>query len=162
MTLGQFATAVGARPRWVLNALTRLKVPRRYSERLARRLCLARLLAEDVGMTLAAAYRMAGKALEEADPSGTWRHESLNAAIALSIDMPRFYTAYGAGLALSRQYSEKVRGRRPSKLKSAVQRAREYGIDTTLLEAQLARTPAQRVRELDENLEFLRRVRMTP
>ena len=81
MTLGQFATAVGARPRWVLNALTRLKVPRRYSERLARRLCLARLLAEDVGMTLAAAYRMAGKALEEADPSGTWRHESLNAAM---------------------------------------------------------------------------------
>ena len=56
MTLGQFAVAVGASPRWVLNALTRLRVPRRYDEPLARRLALARTLHESAGFPLPRAF----------------------------------------------------------------------------------------------------------
>lgn len=163
MTLGQFATAVGAPPRWVLNALTRLRVPRRYSEPLARRLALAKMIADTVGAALPEAFALAGRAVKEADPFATWRHESPSGAVILTIDLPRFFTSYGARLALARnQYGEKRRGRRPSRRKSATARAREYGVDTTLLGAQLTRTPAQRVSELDQNLEFLRKVRVRP
>ena len=160
MTLGQFAVAVGATPRWVLNALTRLGVPRRYSEPLARRLALARLLAQGTGSQLPDAFQLAARTLAEADPNGVWRHESGGGAIVLSVDMPRFFTGYGARLALAlNEYGEKVRGRRPSRRKSAVKRAQEYGVDTTLLDSQLRRTPAQRLSELNENMEFLSALR---
>ena len=161
MTLGQFATAVGAPPRWVLNALTRLKVARRYSEPLARRLALARMLGEGAGTALPEAWTLARRALTETDPFGTWWHESPSGAIALVVEMPRFFTAYGARLALARNnYGEKARGRKAKRRGTAVERARAYGVDTSLLGAQLTRTPAQRVSELDWNLEFLRKVRV--
>lgn len=161
MTLGQFAMAVGAPPRWVLNALTRLKVARRYSEPRARRLALAKMLADTAGTALPESWKLAGRALAETDPFGTWRHESPSGAIALVVDMPRFFTSYGVRLALARNnYGEQARGRRAKRRGSAVERARAYGIDTTLLTAQLTRTPAQRVSELDQNLEFLRKVRV--
>jgi hypothetical protein len=161
MTLGQFAVAVGAPPRWVLNALTRLGVPRRYSEPLARRLALARLLAEVVGVPLPEAFALAKRVLAEADPFGIWRLESPSGAIALTIEMPRFFTGYGARLALANtQYGEKRRGRKPSRRGSAGERARAYGVDTTLLSAQLSRTPQRRVSELNQNVEFLKNVRV--
>ena len=163
MTLGQFATAVGAPPRWVLNALTRLKVARRYAEPLARRLALAKMLADAAGTALPDAWAFAGRALAETDPFDTWRHESPSGAIALVVEMPRFFTSYGARLALARnQYGEKPRGRGATRRGTAIERAQAYGVDTTLLGAQLTRTPAQRVSELDQNLEFLRKVRLAP
>jgi len=163
MTLGQFATAVGAPPRWVLNALTRLKVARRYSEPLARRLALAKMLADTAGTALPDAWTLAERALSETDPFGTWRHESPSGAITLVVEMPRFFTSYGARLALARnQYGEKPRGPRAKRRGTAIERAEAWGIDTSLLGAQLTRTPAQRVSELDRNLEFLRKVRVGP
>lgn len=161
MTLGQFATAVGAPPRWVLNALTRLKVPRRYSEPLARRLSLARLLADTLGTALPEAFGLARRVLDQSGPHDMWRLESPEGAVVVTMDLPRFFTAYGARLALSRNdYGEKKRGRKPRRRGTAVERARAYGVDTTLLDSQLARTPAQRVSELDQNIEFLRRIRV--
>lgn len=163
MTLGEFATALGASPRWVLNALTRLKVARRYSEPLARRLALARMLAEDLGVALPEAFTLAGRALAETDPFGTWRQESPNGAIVLLLEMPRFFSSYLPRLSLARSsYGEKRRGRRPTRKKSATQRAQEYGVDTTLFGAQLTRSPQQRVRELDQNIAFLRGVKVKP
>lgn len=158
MNLGQFAVAVGATPRWVLNALTRLRRRRRYDEALARRLSLARMLAETLGMRLPRAFEVAGRALAEAKPEELWRMESDNGAVILVIDLPRFFTSYLPCLALARSsYEERPRGRREMKRRSALSRAAAYGMDTTLLDGQLSRTPAQRVSELDENLDFYRR-----
>jgi hypothetical protein len=161
MTLGQFAMAVGATPRWVLNALTRLKVRRRYDEPLARRLALARMLADTLDMPLPRAFEVAGRAVREGDPYGQWRVESPSGAVILVIDMPRFFTSYGARLAMARNgYDEKPRGRKVRTRATAMRRLGEYGFDTTLIAGQLARTPVQRVAELDQNLDFYRRVRV--
>ena len=160
MTLGQFATAVGATPRWVLNALTRLKVPRRYDEPLARRLSLARVIAEATRSALPEAFELAARALAEADPHREWRHGSSDGAITLTVDLPRFFTIYGARLTVAlHQYGEKQRGRRPTRRKSAVKRAKEYGVDVTLLESQLRRTTAQRTARLSKDMKTVREMR---
>ncbi len=162
MTLGQFAVAVGATPRWVLNALTRLKVRRRYDEPLARRLALARMLGGELGMPLDRAFELAGRALAEADPQGQWRKESDNGAVILVIDMPRFFTRFGTRLAVARnKYGERLRGRRPHKRRSAVQRAREFGVDVTLIDSQLRRTPEQRFKMVAEEMHFFSAIRGT-
>jgi hypothetical protein len=159
MTLGQFATAVGASPRWVLNALTRLGTPRRYGEPLARRLALARFLSFGAGMSLPEAFKLAERALREADPHGTWRLEGPG-GVAITVDMPRFFTTYGAHLALAlNSYGERQRGRRPSRRRSAIERARAYGVDLTLFDSALRRTPVERLRLLDENMQIMRRLR---
>jgi hypothetical protein len=161
MTLGQFATAVGASPRWVLNALTRLDLPRRYSEPLARRLALARFVSGTVGAPLPHSMRLAERALREADVHGPWRMEGPG-GVALSVDLPRFFTTYGANLALAlNAYGERPRGRRPSRRGSAIERAREYGTDLTLFDSALRRTPEDRIRKVAEDMEFLSTVRGT-
>lgn len=163
MTLGLFAAAVGAPPRWVLNALARLRVRRRYDEPLARRLALARMLTETVDMPLPRAFALATRALREGDPHAQWRVESPNGAVVLVVDMPRFFTTYGAQLAMALNgYDERPRGRPPRTRKTALRRLAEDGFDTTLISGQLSRTPVQRVSELDQNLDFYRRVRVKP
>ena len=156
MTLGQFAVAVGATPRWVLNALTRLGLPRRYGEPLARRLALARFIAEAVGTPLPQAFRLAARALAEADPHGTWRPGGEEpGGVSLAIEMPRFFTAYGVNLALARNgYGERVRGRRPRRRGSAVERAKAYGVDVTLFDSALRRGPEQHMRMVAEDMAF--------
>jgi hypothetical protein len=159
MTLGCFATAVGASPRWVLNALARLRVRRRYGEPLARRLALARFISESAQTPLPDALRIADRALREADPGSTWRLEG-KGGVSLVVDLPRFFTTYGANLALAlNSYGEKPRGRRPSRRGSAIERAHAYGIDLTLIDSALRRTPEQRLRLLDENMQVMRRLR---
>lgn len=159
MTLGRFATAVGASPRWVLNTAARLGLPRRYTEPLARRLALCRFIGAAVQMPLPEAMRVAERALREAGPRGTWRLEQPG-GVALVVDLPRFFTAYGANLALAlNTYGERPRGRRPSRRGSAIDRAREYGVDLTLFDSALRRSPADRLKLLDENMEFVRKLR---
>ena len=158
MTLGQFATAVNATPRWVLNALARLGHKRAYSEPLARRLALARYLAEGVGMPLTEAWEVARDVLA-LPMTGVWRRESLG-GVTLTIELGRFYTTYGAHLALvNAEYGEGLRGRRPSRRQSAIQRAKDYGIDVTLLDSALRRTPEERLKMLSENMAFLAKLR---
>jgi len=155
MTLGRFATAVGASPRWVLNALARLRLPRRgYDEALARRLALCRFIAAAVQTPLPEALRLADRALREADPRSTWRLEGPG-GVSLVVDLPRFFTTYGANLALAlNSYGEKARGRRPSRRGSAIERARAYGVDVTLLDSALRRTPEERLRMVAEDMAF--------
>jgi hypothetical protein len=160
VTLGSFAVVVGASPRWVLNALTRLGIPRRYDEPLARRLSLARLISDTTGSPLRESLAVAMLALDEGNPWGTWRNESADGAVALVLDLPRFFTAYNARLALAtNEYGEKTRGRKPNRRRSAVTRAQEYGVDTTLLDSQLRRTLQQRMKEALVNIEALKSMR---
>jgi hypothetical protein len=164
VTLAHFAITVGASPRWVLNALARLKVPRRYSEKLARRLALARALAVELGMPLARAWQRAGRAVA-ADPFSTWEETSDDGAVTIRIDLPRFYSSYQARLARARtQYGMKVRGRRPTRRPkgSAVERARAYGWDVTLLDASLEQTEEDRLRRLSTTVRSLDKLRRHP
>ena len=160
LTLAPFAAAVHAPPRWVLNALTRLAVPRRYSEPLARRLSLARMLESETGMSLPRAFKLAGRILAEARPDGTWRHESDNGAIVLEVELPRFFSNYLARLSLARNhYGEKVRGRRTGRRGSAIERAKAYGFDLTLHDSALRRTGEQRLAMLNDTMGTLQRLR---
>jgi hypothetical protein len=160
MTLGQFAVAVGTSPRWALNALTRLGVKRRYAEPLARRLSLARVFVDGAGMPLVEAFDLAAEILRTTDPFATWRRESTDGVLTFTVDLPRFFTRYGARLALARnEYGEKVRGRKPKRRGSALQRAEAWGWDTTLLDANLRRTPQQRLARVAEDGRFLSELR---
>jgi hypothetical protein len=159
MTLGQFSTAVGAEPRWVLNALTRLGLPRRYDEPLARRLALARVLSEALHTSLTRAMELSGRALDEGRSGRLWRFEGPD-GVGLEVDMARFLTNYGARLSLARtHYGEKPRGRRPQRHGSALERAAEYGFDVTLFDSALKRTPEERIRQVSEDMEFLAKLR---
>ena len=65
-------------------------------------------------------------------------------------------------LSLARSwYAERRRGRPPKRPRGGVAWAKWYGVDVTLLVESLKRTPAERLRALDANLEFLKSVRLT-
>jgi hypothetical protein len=159
MTLGQFAVAIGASPRWVLNALTRLRVPRRYDEPLARRLALAKTLHDSAGYTLPRAWATAKRILSEADYFKPWEYESGDGLVTVRIDLPRFFTNYQVRRAVagSSHAAPKRRGRTPSRRGSAIERARAYGIDVTLLDANLTESPDSRLRRLDGNRRIFER-----
>jgi hypothetical protein len=159
MTLGRFAVAVGASPRWVLNALTRLRVPRRYDEPLARRLALAKTLQGSAGFTLPRAWETAKRILREADYFKVWEYESGDGLVTVRIDLPRFFTNYQVRLAVaqSSHAAPKRRGRASSRRGSAIERARAYGIDVTLLDANLAEPTDTRLRRLDGNRRIFQR-----
>ncbi|MFI5312519.1 MAG: hypothetical protein ACHQQ3_14885, partial [Gemmatimonadales bacterium] len=63
MTLGQFAAAVAAPSRWVQNAFAVLGLRGPYDDECAKRIGLARLLAEATGMPLLRAWPAARDAL---------------------------------------------------------------------------------------------------
>lgn len=164
LTLGQFALAVGATPRWVLNALTRLRVPRRYDEPLARRLVLARVLADALDQELPGAFQHAGRILAAADLHQPWAEPSGDGLVTVTVDLPRVMTLYAIRLGLARnRYGEKPRGRRMQRRGPAVARAREWGMDLTLLIETLKRSPEQRLESLhvarEELLEMRRAMR---
>lgn len=152
LTLGQLAVAVGASKRWVLNALARLEIPRGgYDEAVARRLSLARQLADATRMPLTGAYAAAGVILAETDPHGTWRVESVDGAVRIEVDLPQFFRAYLPRLALARtHYQERRRGRPFTRGRTAVERAQAWGWDTTLLDSALARPLEQRMQRAAE------------
>lgn len=156
MTLQETAAAVGHSPRWVLNALTRLKVPRRYGEPLARRLCIARLLSVGLKVPLPDAWQLASQALA-GDLSRPWHWQS--DGLRLEIDLPRVLGAYAARLAAARNAGPRTRGRRPARSKSAVARAREWGTDLTLFESTLNRTMADRLGRAATSIDVLRQLR---
>jgi len=149
MTLQETAAAVGESPRWVLNALTRLKVPRRYSEPLARRLYIARLLNRGLRLPLPDAWHLAADVLA-GNLTEPWRHEA--DGLSLQIDVPRVLTGYAARLALARHQGPRARGRRRSTFGSAVERAAQWGIDVSLLEAMLDLPPRRRTASAVANM----------
>lgn len=57
---------------------------------------------------------------------------------------------------MSQPNREESHGPAPLEDTPAIARAREYGIDITLLEAMLDRTVEERLRMLDANLRFIR------
>jgi len=156
LTLGQLAMAVGASRRWVLNALTRLEVPRKdYDEPLARRLCLARQLAEAMRMPMPGACAAAAVILNETDLHATWRVESPDGAVRIEVDLPRFFSAYLPRLALARtHYQEKPRGRPFAGGQTAMARAQAWGWDTTLFASALRWPRGKLLEQAADNMAF--------
>jgi len=158
MTLGQFATAVGATPRWVQNARAVLKLHGRYSDDTARTLGLARELADATGMPLMRAFPLATSALAAWPAERQWTYANVDASVRMTIDLQRYLSAFSTRLSLARSaYQERRRGPRPARSRNPVAAATEYGWDVTLFDESFKLTPVQRLRRLDEMSEFFRR-----
>ncbi len=156
MTLAQFAVAIGAQPKWVQNAFAVLDLQPTYSEERARRLALARMLKESHGIPLKRSWAVAGNTLAHPDDAAAWRYASPSGSAELVIDRERFLSWFTAALSRARVwYAERRRGR-PRRRRRGVAGARDYGVDIGLLEASLRRTPAERLRRLDEDVAFFR------
>jgi hypothetical protein len=162
LTLGQYAVAVGAPTRWVQNAHAVLGLVAEYTPEGARRLAFARLLKETVGMRLVGGYALAGPALASWPAHRTWTQAGPGGAAAVTVDLERFLSDCNVRLSLARSwYAERRRGRPPKRRRRGVAWAKWYGVDVTLLEESLKRTPAERLRALDANLDFLKSLRFT-
>jgi hypothetical protein len=157
MTLAQFAIAVGAHPKWVQNAAALLELDLGYTADEARRLGLVKLLHEELGLTLGRSWDIAVRALEiggvEATAFGT-----PDGVVRLLVDVERYLSDFAARLSLARtHYEPRPRGRPPRRrARTAVERARRHGLDIGLLRDSLRLTPAERLRRLDTNREFVR------
>jgi hypothetical protein len=160
MTLGEFAYVIDAEPKWVQNAASALGAPFPHTLPTARRLLIARAVSDETGMPLARAYRVAKEALHRYDGSvRPVRIAGDDGSVAVSIDVYRLLASLSAGMSrLAMLYAPKQRGR-PRRPKDPVRTARAYGVDITLLDANLRRSPAERLRMLDAMVQFQRRVR---
>ena len=159
MTLQQFATAVGADPKWVLNTTRLLGRRLRRTAPEARWLRLVRLLHQDVGISLAAASRMASRALATSGPSAI-AAVSADESATVMVDRARFESSFVAALGAALSVAgPRRRGRWRQPGRDALAAARDYGVDLGLLRASLALSPAERLERLDENVTFLGAVR---
>lgn len=165
MTLGEFAYLLNADPKWILNVSAALGGSLRYSLPVAKRLAVARELQGSLGVSISRAYDLAAGVLRRHDgkrkPVPVVASEGADAgAVAVSVDVYRILSAVYAGLSrLRTSYAPRRRGRPVTKRRDPVEMAAEYGLDLTLLVANLRRTPAERLRQLDAMIDFRRRVR---
>jgi hypothetical protein len=162
MTLGQFATAAGAPPRWVQNARAQLRLRGKYSEESAKRLGLARTLCDATGMPLQRAYPLARKALAEWPEVRQWVHAAADGVAGININTERYLATFAVRLSLAQSaYTERARGPRTPNPRNAIAAAIKHGVDITLLEANLKLAPTERLCQMDEMSEFLRSARVS-
>jgi hypothetical protein len=148
--------------KWIHNAALRLRRPVRHSVKEAIRLTLAHQLHELLALPLSRAADIATDAMHE-DMDVPFVVASPDSAIELRVDMTRFLTTFNARLAWMRtQATLPERGRPPQPLRGdPLILAREYGIDLSLVQANLRRSVAERLDALDKNVEFIQQARRT-
>lgn len=149
MRLAEFAIVVDAPPKWVLNARALMRDDSDYSVEAAERLALIRELNRDFGVGLQTARTVANQAL------ATSAGASANAGVVkLLIDVPRLRSAIATRISLLKTHHARRRaGRKPKRI-AAIAAAKRYGFDVTLLQANLLRTHAERLRQLDGMMSF--------
>lgn len=161
MTLARFAIACGAEPKWVQNVTRILGRRIAYTPEQARHVGLVKRLHEDMGVSLEVADHLAARVLRRPG-EGILAEASIPMGdlVRVTVDVRRYLSDFAVRLARARvHYEPRRRGRPVPRSGSGISRAREYGIDIGLLEASLARRVADRVRRLDENMEFVRALR---
>jgi hypothetical protein len=162
--LAEFAALTGAPPKWILNSLPIIGGEIAYSLKNARRLAVARSLHAVLGIPLARAWALAADALARWDGTHPVRvGDGSEAMVCVEIDMPRLLSAFHvrrSGLVTTRPARRAGRPRR--RVRDPLAAAREYGLDLSLLRANLGRTREQRLRQLDSMVDFKRRVRRAP
>lgn len=161
MTLSELALLVGASPKWVLNAAAVVPIPRRYTLDLARRLAVARALQSATGATLPRAYVAAGDVMSRYSgndaPVMLAGHDS--GSVQVRVDVHRLLGEVNVRLSqLNSMHAPRQRGRRLGK-QDPIKAAAAYGLDISLLQSNLNRTVAQRLRQLDAMVVFRRNVR---
>jgi hypothetical protein len=157
MTLGAFARAVGASPRWVQNAFQALGIRAAYTEAEARQLALARLLKETCGLPLRKGFPLAKDALREWPNSRIWEITDPTRATGVVVDLEQFLAGFAVTLSLARcWFAEKRRGRPRKTRRRGLALASWYGVDATLLEENLKRTPAERLERLEQAAAFFK------
>lgn len=162
MTLNQMAVAASAELKWLHNAAGILGRKLRVTEADARWWGMLKNLTDSLDIPLQKAAGLATKLL--ARTSGG-RMQSLQQdgshIAAITIDMDRFHSVFLGNLSCSLNlHTPKRRGRR-SLRGNPLESARAYGIDVSLLESGLRRSPDERLRMLDENLAFINALRIS-
>ena len=164
MTLAAFAMLVGAPPKWCQNALAVLGLPLRYSAPAARTLGLARLLHSAHEVSLPAAWRLARQALS-GSLAASFSAGAPDSVSTLTVDVPRYLSDFTVRRSLARADPPRGRGRPRVPRRTGLREAEVHGLDLSALRAGLAVQPAERLRALDRNQEFveaLRRGRRVP
>jgi len=164
MTLGQFAAAVGADPKWIQNASRILGRRFGRTPEEARWLRLVHLLHQSLGLSLARAAELAGGALA-APASAQPLHLATGSddSAHVAIDLARFDSAFAAALASALAFhGPRARGQgrwtRPRR-GNMLSAAEAFGVDLGLLRASLALPVHERLQRLDDNAAFLRALR---
>lgn len=157
MTPSQFSLACGVDPRWVRNAARILGWSLRHTVEEARHVGLVRRLQEDLRVPLETADRLASEALSSDGPE----HAVVEAGeiARVVVDVRRYLSDFSVRLARAMAHDEPCRRRFRVGQPGAVERARRHGLDVGLLRSSLKLTPAERIRRLDENMEFVRALR---
>jgi hypothetical protein len=164
VTLGEFASLLDVDPKWLQNTAAALGRPIPYTVASAQRVAIARALIDTLGSPFPRAYEMADDILRRYDGSEqpvTIAND--DATVTASIDVYRLLAAVNTGLSrVQVMYEPRRRGRPAQARQDPLTRAQEYGLDLTLLDANLRRTPAERLRQLDAMVAFRQRVRRGP
>lgn len=163
MTAHQFAVATGGDVKWILNSAALLRRPIRHTRIEARWWGLLRLLAESLGLPLQAAAAAATSSLRDGRSTGEIPViTDSSGSASLRVDLNRYQSVFLANLsrALVRE-TPKQRGRPPRGEKGgAIAAAARYGVDISLVQAALARTPAQRLELLEANARLIHSMRV--
>jgi hypothetical protein len=160
MKLGQFATAVGAPAKWVQNARAVLGEAGPYTVERARVLALTRILERSFDLSLRRAHELAVRTLENLAGELSWRHESADGCVIVEIVRGRFLAEFAVNLSRANVQVERRRGRKPRKRRRGLAAARARGVDISMLRESLRRTPAERLRRLAEDAEFVKSLRV--
>lgn len=161
MTLGEFSCLLDVEPKWVQNVVASLGGSLPFTLAAARRLAVARALADALGVPMPRAHALAGSVLRRYKGSRTPVTVNLpeDAAVTVTIDVYRILARVSVGLSRLRTlYAERQRGR-PAAPRNPIAAAEDYGVDISLLKSNLRRTHEQRLRQLDAMVDFRRRVR---
>jgi len=159
MTRAQFAMALGTSGKWVHNAEARLGGRVAYTPAAARRLAVARAIQALTRMSLRAAYEVAGDVLGEPMPASGSITIAATEGGSVTLDLRRALSTFAARFGRAVHHTPRRPGRRPNARgparRDGRRRARDYGIDLTLIDGNLARPRAERLRALDANAPFL-------
>ena len=161
MTLTQFAHLVGVDAKWVLNAAAALGLRRPYSLELAREMTMARVIHDDLGVPIGRAMAFSRDALRQfnGERSPVSVTTGRDGDVALTVDVYRALASLYVRLANVRtSYEQRARGRPVTRHRDPIEHAREWGIDVSLLQHNLALTQEQRIRQLDSMAAFSRDV----
>lgn len=158
MTRHQFAVATGGGIKWVLNSAALLRRRIRYTHDDARWWGLVRVLAESLGLPLKPAAEAATSSLRDGE---TTPITDLSGSAFLRVDLNRYQSTFLANLSRALVLeTPRQRGRPPRAAEGgAISSAASYGVDISLVQAALARTPAQRLAMLESNARMIRAMR---
>ena len=165
MTLAELAQLLDVDSKCVLNTLTALRRPRRYSLALARRLAVTLAIHKATSVPLVQSFALAERALRSprsGEAPVTIRTNDSD--IGLILDIHRILSSFNVRLSVLRTtFAPRQRGRPASRRRDPLEAASDWGTDLTLLADNMARTAEQRVRQLDSMAAFARDVqRLSP